>query len=131
VVDVSIHPDLPTGNTRAMVIVVAEKVAKRILALSAGSTSTAGASSISSVISASATSPVVTLPGGTGGPLSTGAASSVSAVPAALAPVSSKAAALMSTRIALACYRLTTVSVTYLDSVTDLVYYPSTVLMYI
>lgn len=77
-----------------MVMVVAEKAAERILALSTGSTSTAGASSTSSVISTTTTSPVVTLPGGTGGPLSTGAASSFSAVPTTLAPVSLKAAAL-------------------------------------
>ena len=59
-----------------MVMVVAEKAAERILAPSTGSNSTAGANS------------------GTSGPLSTGAASSVFAVPTTLETVSSKAAAL-------------------------------------
>ena len=72
-----------------MVMVVAEKAAERILAPSTGSNSTAGANSTSSAMS-----PVVTLPGGTGGPLSTGAALSVFVVPTTLETVSSKAAAL-------------------------------------
>ncbi|KAI9739668.1 MAG: hypothetical protein M1834_006386 [Cirrosporium novae-zelandiae] len=33
VVDASIHPDLPTGNTQAIVMVVAERAAEKILAL--------------------------------------------------------------------------------------------------
>ncbi|KAE9963461.1 hypothetical protein BLS_009264 [Venturia inaequalis] len=33
VVDASVHPDLPTGNTQAIVMVVAERAAERILAL--------------------------------------------------------------------------------------------------
>lgn len=33
VVDASIHPDLPTGNTQAIVMVVAEQAAAKILAL--------------------------------------------------------------------------------------------------
>lgn len=36
VVDASIHPDLPTGNTQAIVMVVAEKAVERILALKGG-----------------------------------------------------------------------------------------------
>lgn len=35
VVDASIHPDLPTGNTQAIVMVVAERAAEKILALGA------------------------------------------------------------------------------------------------
>ena len=37
VVDASIHPDLPTGNTQAIVMVAAEAAAARILALGGGS----------------------------------------------------------------------------------------------
>lgn len=33
VVDASVHPDLPTGNTQAIVMVVAERAAEKILAL--------------------------------------------------------------------------------------------------
>ncbi|CAL3969300.1 unnamed protein product [Diplocarpon coronariae] len=39
VVDGSIHPDLPTGNTQAMVMVVAEHAAAKIIALGASSSS--------------------------------------------------------------------------------------------
>ncbi|KAH7063095.1 hypothetical protein B0J12DRAFT_715707 [Macrophomina phaseolina] len=61
VVDASIHPDLPTGNTQAMVYVVAEHAAKKIAGTvsssSTGSTGAAagsGAASSSAVASASA-----------------------------------------------------------------------------
>jgi cellobiose dehydrogenase (acceptor) len=40
VVDASIHPDLPTGNTQAIVMVVAEYAAAKILALGSSSNST-------------------------------------------------------------------------------------------
>jgi cellobiose dehydrogenase (acceptor) len=40
VVDASIHPDLPTGNTQAMVMVVAEQAAAKIIAVGSNSTST-------------------------------------------------------------------------------------------
>jgi cellobiose dehydrogenase (acceptor) len=43
VVDASIHPDLPTGNTQAIVMVVAEHAAAKILALDGTGTSTATA----------------------------------------------------------------------------------------
>lgn len=39
VVDASIHPDLPTGNTQAIVMVVAEHAAAKIIALGASSAS--------------------------------------------------------------------------------------------
>ena len=39
VVDASIHPDLPTGNTQAIVMVVAEHAAGKIIALGASSAS--------------------------------------------------------------------------------------------
>jgi cellobiose dehydrogenase (acceptor) len=38
VVDASMHPDLPTGNTQAIIMVAAEAAATRILALGGGST---------------------------------------------------------------------------------------------
>ncbi|ROV96561.1 hypothetical protein VMCG_07770 [Cytospora schulzeri] len=52
VVDASMHPDLPTGNTQAMVMVAAEHAAKQILADTSGaSTSTTSASSSGSAAS--------------------------------------------------------------------------------
>lgn len=67
VVDGSIHPDLPTGNTQAIIMVAAEQAAAKILALN--TTSTAGSSSSSSsgsaassaVISSSSASPVTSV----------------------------------------------------------------------
>ncbi|EAT79401.2 hypothetical protein SNOG_13074 [Parastagonospora nodorum SN15] len=38
VVDASMHPDLPTGNTQAIIMVAAEAAAARILKLGGGST---------------------------------------------------------------------------------------------
>lgn len=40
VVDGSIHPDLPTGNTQAIIMVAAEKAAERIIAVGSNSTAT-------------------------------------------------------------------------------------------
>ncbi|KAF2088675.1 hypothetical protein K490DRAFT_23427, partial [Saccharata proteae CBS 121410] len=40
VVDASIHPDLPTGNTQAIVMIAAEQAAKKIIALGSGSSET-------------------------------------------------------------------------------------------
>ena len=45
VVDASMHPDLPTGNTQAIVMVAAEAAASKILALKTSSNSTSAVSS--------------------------------------------------------------------------------------
>jgi len=45
VVDASIHPDLPTGNTQAIVMVVAEQAAAKIIAVGSNSTATLTSSS--------------------------------------------------------------------------------------
>lgn len=56
VVDASIHPDLPTGNTQAIIMVVAEAAAARIL--NAGSTNSTSRYAVSSgSVSASASIP--------------------------------------------------------------------------
>ncbi|KAJ8115372.1 hypothetical protein OPT61_g2965 [Boeremia exigua] len=102
VVDASIHPDLPTGNTQAIIMVAAEVAAERILALG-GSNATAPATPASSaaaqapsaVASAEATS-VAAIPSGTGSPaipstapVGTGSPVAPSASPVAPAPVES------------------------------------------
>lgn len=59
VVDASIHPDLPTGNTQAIIMVVAEQAAKKIInyeVTSSGSTTASAASSASSSSPSSAAS---------------------------------------------------------------------------
>ncbi|PVH95650.1 cellobiose dehydrogenase [Periconia macrospinosa] len=73
VVDASIHPDLPTGNTQAIVMVAAEKAVERIMALKGGkvpSASTPGgaantqpikSSTVSSAVAAASSSVVPTL----------------------------------------------------------------------
>merc|ERR1712098_243456 len=48
VVDASIHPDLPTGNTQAIVMVVAEHAAGKIIALGASSASNSATTPTSS-----------------------------------------------------------------------------------
>lgn len=70
VVDASIHADLPTGNTQAMVMVVAEHAAQKILALS-GKT-------ISSSSSGSSTSPSATTPSSESSSVPSAPASAVS-----------------------------------------------------
>lgn len=45
VVDGSIHPDLPTGNTQAIIMVVAEQAAAKIIAVGSNSTATLTTSS--------------------------------------------------------------------------------------
>lgn len=53
VVDASIHPDLPTGNTQAIIMVVAEHAAQKIVAYTVGSSSSNSTSSSSSSSSGS------------------------------------------------------------------------------
>ncbi|KAM3086070.1 hypothetical protein ACMFMG_000206 [Clarireedia jacksonii] len=61
VVDASMHPDLPTGNTQAIVMVAAEKAAEKILALAGKTIASSGAGATgTSGASASATSAVAT-----------------------------------------------------------------------
>ncbi|KAK6223419.1 hypothetical protein LQW54_000537 [Pestalotiopsis sp. IQ-011] len=55
VVDASFHPDLPTGNTQAIVMVAAEQAVSKILALDGGSVSSGSGSSTGSSGSGSAT----------------------------------------------------------------------------
>ncbi|KAF8856239.1 FAD/NAD(P)-binding domain-containing protein [Acephala macrosclerotiorum] len=71
VVDASIHPDLPTGNTQAIVMVVAEHAAAKIIALGSGNatgtTTTTGAvapyANSTSTMSSAAPSGTVTVGG--------------------------------------------------------------------
>lgn len=62
VVDASIHPDLPTGNTQAIVMVAAEAAAARILAVGGGS------SNKTTPVASEATS-IAIKPTGTGSPV--------------------------------------------------------------
>ncbi|KAH0390545.1 hypothetical protein KCU89_g15478, partial [Aureobasidium melanogenum] len=50
VVDASFHPDLPTGNTQAIVMVAAEAAAKKVAAVKVGSAPAASASSSAAVV---------------------------------------------------------------------------------
>lgn len=56
VVDASMHPDLPTGNTQAIVMVAAEAAAKKILALNTNSTVASTTKAVVSSAVAAATS---------------------------------------------------------------------------
>lgn len=56
VVDASMHPDLPTGNTQAIVMVAAEHAAKQILADTSGASSSTTTSASSSSSSSAASS---------------------------------------------------------------------------
>ncbi|KUI58070.1 Cellobiose dehydrogenase [Cytospora mali] len=56
VVDASMHPDLPTGNTQAIVMVAAEHAAKQILADTSGTSSSTTSASTGSSASASSSS---------------------------------------------------------------------------
>lgn len=66
VVDASMHPDLPTGNTQAMVMVAAEHAAKMILAdtgaSSSSTTSSAGSTSSASSAGSSSSSAATSKP---------------------------------------------------------------------
>ncbi|KAF1351525.1 choline dehydrogenase [Lizonia empirigonia] len=87
VVDASIHPDLPTGNTQAIVMVAAEAAAARILALG-GSNAPTPASSATSVVSKATN---IAVPIGTGSPpvYATPTGTSVAIIPSASPPTSS------------------------------------------
>ncbi|PBP21408.1 GMC oxidoreductase [Diplocarpon rosae] len=63
VVDGSIHPDLPTGNTQAIVMVVAEHAAAKIIALGASSNGTTIATPSTSAPAYPVATPVSVIPG--------------------------------------------------------------------
>ncbi|KAJ4407902.1 hypothetical protein N0V91_003567 [Didymella pomorum] len=88
VVDASIHPDLPTGNTQAIIMVAAEAAAAKILALG-GSNATAPSTPATSAV-AEATS-AAAIPTSTGLPVISSAAPVVTAPAATSAPVESAA----------------------------------------
>ncbi|THX45777.1 FAD/NAD(P)-binding domain-containing protein [Aureobasidium pullulans] len=88
VVDASFHPDLPTGNTQAIVMVAAEAAAKKVAAVevSGGSNSTIPASSATSVVAVSSAS----VASSTGIVATSAASSAVTSAPAITsAPASS------------------------------------------
>jgi cellobiose dehydrogenase (acceptor) len=90
VVDASMHPDLPTGNTQAIIMVAAEAAAARILALNGGSTvplpeATQSATKPSATSSVAA--PVVS-PTSTDAPTKPTDTSAVSSAPTASSPAS-------------------------------------------
>jgi cellobiose dehydrogenase (acceptor) len=90
VVDASIHPDLPTGNTQAIIMVAAEAAAAKILALG-GSNATAPSTPATSA-AAEATS-AAAIPSSTGSPVISSAAPVSTAPVATSAPAASSPAA--------------------------------------
>ncbi|KAL2888308.1 Cellobiose dehydrogenase [Ceratocystis lukuohia] len=76
VADASMHPDLPVGNTQAIVMVVAEQAAKAILAADKGSGASYGSGSGSST---SVATPAAPYPTGTGSAGTTGTGSTPAA----------------------------------------------------
>jgi cellobiose dehydrogenase (acceptor) len=86
VVDASMHPDLPTGNTQAIIMVAAEAAAARILALNGGSTAPLPEST-QSATKPNATSSVV-VPTSTDAPTKPTAAPAESSAPVASSPAS-------------------------------------------
>ncbi|KAF2123535.1 carbohydrate-binding module family 1 protein [Dothidotthia symphoricarpi CBS 119687] len=92
VVDASMHPDLPTGNTQAIIMVAAEAAAARILALgsSSGTTpSVPAASSVAPIVSSAASEPSSVVPEATGVSSATSAAAISSVAASSAAPVAS------------------------------------------
>lgn len=67
VVDASMHPDLPTGNTQVAVMIAAENAAARILALNGGVAANETAAS-TTALPAAGTGTTPTIPNGTGSP---------------------------------------------------------------
>ncbi|KAJ8066190.1 hypothetical protein OCU04_005276 [Sclerotinia nivalis] len=65
VVDASIHPDVPTGNTQAIVMVAAEHAAQKILALSGKTISSTNATTASYPSGSNSTSPGSAVSGAT------------------------------------------------------------------
>jgi cellobiose dehydrogenase (acceptor) len=100
VVDASMHPDLPTGNTQAIVMVAAEAAAAKILALDFPSNNTTPTNTTIPIANSSALAQatgtgVVPLPNGTGValPVSSAAASLAPSGTSIASPVSSDAGA--------------------------------------
>ncbi|KAG9905005.1 hypothetical protein KCV02_g15333, partial [Aureobasidium melanogenum] len=82
VVDASFHPDLPTGNTQAIVMVAAEAAAKKVAAVKVGSAPAASASSSAVVSSATATQPVSSSAVASSAVVSSSSAAAVTSAPA-------------------------------------------------
>lgn len=99
VVDGSIHPDLPTGNLQAIVMVVAEAAAAKILALKQTTSSVVSSSSASESYSYVSTSTAVVVGGQSSAASSSSAVSSASAVLSS--SVASSSAAAFSSSVAL------------------------------
>ena len=93
VVDASIHPDLPTGNTQAIVMVAAEAAAERILALGGGGDAKPSTPAVPEDVSSAApvaTSSAASAPIGTASPaVSTAAPASSAATVESASPASS------------------------------------------
>lgn len=80
VVDAGIHPDVPTGNTQAIVMVAAEKAVERIIALGAGAVNETGTTPVNSVAPSAVTVDSTALPVSTGSTTAVVSASTQSAI---------------------------------------------------